>query len=394
MNRESQNRAREELRKDLVRAIGKSNNTLIELPTGAGKTGIALEQALKQSGKSKPTLRFYVPETSNILSTNKEINDRGYRDKFEAIDVLCYRSIHTIDEPMDVTIYDETHHLFGEVTYNNFLRNKGDVNIFISATIKDEQKVQLREALPDLKEYSKSHQDAVDMGILPDADVYIWRITPDEVLRNSPVKYGKDTYFVSQKACIDKFAKDIRYFQEIHRNEGKPYALNRVKRLGSERKRFLSSMKVDIMKEMLKHIRGRKIVFCGSVEQATEVGGNEYSITGKNTKKVNDEKFRSFNDGEIDTLVAVNKLQEGVNLVDCRTAVLQQLGNQDIEFIQKRGRVLRGLEPIIHLIVVDKTKDQDFLESTLEHINPDSIRGDYLINDLYDVKPLMHEIYG
>src|SRR5699024_6066859 len=125
-----QNQSRQELKKELFKEIGKSSNTLIELPTGTGKTGIALEQALKQSHKNKPTLRFYVPETTNIISINKEIEDRGYKNKFKDIHVLCYRSIHTITEPADVTIYDETHHLFGEVTFNNFKENRGKTNIF------------------------------------------------------------------------------------------------------------------------------------------------------------------------------------------------------------------------------------------------------------------------
>lgn len=396
MNREKQNKARQELKDKLIKEIGKSNNVLIELPTGTGKTGIALEQGLLQSTKKKPTLRFYVPETTNIISIEKEIEDRGFSDKYSDIHVLCYRSIHTITEPADVTIYDETHHLFGEVTFENFQSNRGKVNIFVSATIKEEHKFQLEEELPDLVSVSRTYDQVVEKGILPDSEVYIWRIHADDSIKDQEVKYGKKKYLVTQQAKIDKFRKDISYsYNKYNEDRRKNYrSLNRVKRLGSERKRYLSTIKTELAKEILKNIPGRKIMFCGSVEQSQEVGGKLYSIVGKNTKKDNDKKYNDFNDKKIDTLTAVGKLQESVNLVECRTAILVQLGNQAREFIQKRGRALRVLNPVIHLLVVSNSKDEDFLETTLKQVSPTSIKGDYTISNFYDVKPIIDKIYS
>lgn len=396
MDRQKQNEAREKLKKDLHKSIGKSKEVLIELPTGTGKTGIALEQAIIQSPKALPTLRFYVPETTNIISIKKEIEDRGYQYKFKDIDVLCYRSIHLVEEPADVTIYDETHHLFGEKTFEHYLKNRGEINIYVSATIDEEQHYQLKQNTENLKKYSKTTDEVVDMGILPESSVYIWRVEVDDTKKKYEVKYGSKTYKVTAKGKLDKFAKDIRYFMNLWDTNKKKngYALTRVKNIGSERKRFIASLKTDIAKELMENIQGRRIVFCGSVKQSQEIGGKKYSIVGTNKKKDNEKKFNDFNNRKIDVLTTVGKLQESVNLVDCQSAVLVQLGNQAREFIQKRGRVLRVLEPIVHIIVVNDSKDEDFLDTTMTHINHSSIKGDYIIRDLYDVKPHLNNIYG
>jgi superfamily II DNA or RNA helicase len=54
--------------------------------------------------------------------------------------------------------------------------------------------------------------------------------------------------------------------------------------------------------------------------------------------------FYKFNHGTIDYLLAINCLDEGVDVPDCPTAIIIASSSNERQFIQRRGRVLRKSE--------------------------------------------------
>ena len=61
-------------------------------------------------------------------------------------------------------------------------------------------------------------------------------------------------------------------------------------------------------------------------------------------------------------------LQEGYNLFDCEVGVISQLDAGERGVIQKVGRVLRHDKPLVVILCIDNTRDEDFLKSALEVI--------------------------
>ncbi len=74
--------------------------------------------------------------------------------------------------------------------------------------------------------------------------------------------------------------------------------------------------------------------------------------------------IKEFDNGEIDGIVAISCLDEGIDIPSIRTAVIMSSNNNPREYIQRRGRVLR-LSPgkdyadIYDLIVIPKSLDSD-----------------------------------
>jgi superfamily II DNA or RNA helicase len=93
------------------------------------------------------------------------------------------------------------------------------------------------------------------------------------------------------------------------------------------------------------------IIFCEDNEQVDEIQAQldnhdkEYAVF---VSDMDDDKkassFYKFNHGTIDYLLAINCLDEGVDVPDCPTAIIIASSSNERQFIQRRGRVLRKSE--------------------------------------------------
>jgi superfamily II DNA or RNA helicase len=95
------------------------------------------------------------------------------------------------------------------------------------------------------------------------------------------------------------------------------------------------------------------IIFCEDNEQVDEIkdqlnrkkGEDSYAVF---VSDMDDDKkasaFYQFNNGMVDYLLAINCLDEGVDVPDCPTAIIIASSSNERQFIQRRGRVLRKSE--------------------------------------------------
>ena len=95
------------------------------------------------------------------------------------------------------------------------------------------------------------------------------------------------------------------------------------------------------------------IIFCEDNEQVDHIkdqlnrkkGEESYAVF---VSDMDDDKkasaFYQFNHGNIDYLLAINCLDEGVDVPDCPTAIIIASSSNERQFIQRRGRVLRKSE--------------------------------------------------
>ena len=143
---------------------------------------------------------------------------------------------------------------------------------------------------------------------------------------------------------------------------------NKWLQFGSQRKRFLGELKFDKATEILNDIRKRKsrfITLCSSIAQSSLLTEN-CSVNSKNPDSTN--LINRFNNFEIDELFAVGMLQEGVTLSSLDECLIIQLDGNERGFIQKAGRTMRTINPVIHIIVIDGTQDDNYLKNVIENI--------------------------
>ena len=133
------------------------------------------------------------------------------------------------------------------------------------------------------------------------------------------------------------------------------------------------------------------IIFCEDNDQVEHIKeqldskGKDYATY---VSEMDDEKrassFYKFREGIVDYLLAINCLDEGVDVPDCPTAIIISSSSNERQFIQRRGRVLRKSE--------DKSTARIYDMITLPGLSAE--RGDesarrFIENELNRAKVLM-----
>ena len=77
---------------------------------------------------------------------------------------------------------------------------------------------------------------------------------------------------------------------------------------------------------------------------------------------------------EINHILAVGMAKEGVNLTDIEVGIIVQLDGEERTFIQKFGRALRADNPIQYVFYYKNTRDEEYLNNSLEGIDKKYIK--------------------
>ena len=139
-------------------------------------------------------------------------------------------------------------------------------------------------------------------------------------------------------------------------------------REGLARKVFISKIKTDKAKEIIKRLKGKRFIcFCGSIKQCEEIGTN--LIHSKIDKKIREQLIAKFNNEEIDELYAVDMLQESMNLNKINAGIIVQLDNGERTAVQMIGRVLRSIAPEVYILMAKGTQDEQYMKTALQSID-------------------------
>lgn len=398
-----QQEAREKILSEVIKNHSGEANTMVLLPTGAGKTNISFQLGLSKNGNKKSSLRIWVYDTSNIDGMYQEIKDRGLENAFSSVEVVSYASSGKNYGEVDIEVFDEIHRGLGEITSKNHINNKNlsKYKIFTTATLTEEEILDIKRIWGSMGDYRMTLDEAIAMELVPPPSIVILNVTPDKRSNTEEVKYGKETYKVSQQSKLNKFNKDIAYWIDSYKNDkNKPkYMKNKFLQLGSQRLSYMATIKTDIVKELTNIIPSRKIIFCGSVAQAKEIGGSKHTLSSK--EKDNEQKLDDFNNGKIDLLTVKQKVKEGTNLVNCQTGIITQIGNQQRDIIQMTGRILRHKNPVVFFVVLNDKKDKALFQQNRSAINRDYIVAEHTIKDIFmgeeskkELQDFIENLYG
>lgn len=388
-------------RKDILKEVLslEGNNWLLELPTGTGKSKIALEKVKSLGGKTL------------LLVVNRNVHKQNWADEIKKwwsncnmkITMTTYVSLPKYAGKYDCAIFDEAHHL-SERCREALCSFDIKHSILLSATVSNKLKDELIEVFDDLTLYKKDLRDVIENDILPDPKVYILPLNlradfPTEVIMKNPKAKGKliesswalrwsymkqktnpVRIHCTQRQYITDLDNQIEYWKKRYLRSRSEIFKNKWLRLCNDRLKWLSDKKTPYVQQILIHLEEyRTLIFCNSIEQTEMLG--EYCINSKNKESI--EHLEAFNEGKIDHITACNILNEGMNLCNCQVGIYANLNSSDTIIKQRMGRLLRHKNPVLIVPYFKNTREEELVNKMLENYNPALIT---IIDDYKKIK--------
>ena len=380
---------REKMLGEVLRAP--SDNLLLELATGTGKSRLALEK-VNQWMTEESRILIVVPRLVLVENWKKEREKWGMSHMLPKAMFSTFLSLHKQSVEQDIVVIDEVHHL-SERCMGILSKWKTNKCIFLSATIKDNLKSYLKYRFHVC--HLKVHTwEAIDTGILPPPKIYLLPLQLDnkrkycEIIRNPNGKlpvlkctwenrwnYFKQTVHKVSCSCTEKqYYEHLSSYITFLKTRGRTQAF-----LSQSRQRllWLATIKTKYVQGMLKKFsKDRVLVFCPSIEQSGEIGNCVNSKDGTGN-------LDRFNRGEINLISAVGMLDEGCNLVDCNVGIFNMLNSSERLNVQRFGRLLRHPSPIIVIPYYANTREEEIARSIVSEYDKDLV---YEIKELNEIK--------
>lgn len=362
---------RDKIRQEILDTVSYPTHGLLSLSPRSGKTRITIEILKKE--KSNKILWI----TPNTKLRDKDIPSEFIKWKakklLEKTDIICYASLHNHKGNYDKIILDE----YQSITWSNmkplFNGNiKYKTILGLSGTHpkhKDKQDILNTLNLKIL--YELDIKKARDLGIISPYQIYLVPLELDT----------KDKYIVAGN-------KDKRFYQTEQAQYS--YLTSRIEntklRFGNapkefyfQRMRFIYNLKTKLIEsqKLLKHLKGRTLIFSGSIEFAEKLSKNTYH------SKTDDKNLQKFLNKEIPILSCVNAGGIGFTYEGVDNFVIVQVNSNKLgDVTQKIMRACLLQENYIakiYILYIKNTVDEDWLKEVLETFDKKYIyeKGNY-----------------
>jgi superfamily II DNA or RNA helicase len=346
-------RLREYQRDALDAWRGNDRRGVIELPTGAGKTVVAVA-AMADLGV--PTL-VVVPTVDLLEQWRRELAAEfdvpvgqlgGGEQRVEALTVSTYDSAYLraddVGDAFGLVVYDEVHHLGGEGYRDSARLSAAPARMGLTATF--ERPDGAHEAVADLVGPRVYRADVDDLAgeHLAEYDVRRLEVELTDAEREA-YEEAQGTFVDYLKRSSLSMTSGSDYRKLVMRSGSDPAAREAL--LAKQRARRImmnSEAKVEALADVLDRHRGdRVIVFTAHTDLVYRLSERFLlpAITAETGASERREVLRRFRAGEYSRVVAANVLDEGVDVPDANVAVVLSGSGSEREFTQRLGRVLR-----------------------------------------------------
>lgn len=373
---------------------------IIEAGTGVGKSRLAI---VKAQQLFTPQCRILIVIPRNVLIDNwrQEFIKWGCASMLSNVVFTTYVSFPKHAGHWNVCVFDEAHHL-SKRCRDAFPEFQFDHALFLSATLKQE----IRDFIFSYFRKSKvevvrvSTQQAISASILPDPQLWLLPLEVDAI-HTACLWYPKKQYRKlppSSLAIVDyknrwQYAKlrvpyavhctQRQYYRELssliewyRQRNYNPIFRNLWLHKCGERLQWLSSIKLPFIRQILQSVHCRHVVFCNTIEESENL-----HLPAVNSK-IGFSNLDLFNRGEINGIVAVNCLNEGINLSDCQLGLFCAINSSETMQIQKIGRILRHPSPIIIIPYFRGTREEEIVCKWMRGYNPGLIHKMDSIDDI------------
>ena len=347
---------------------------VIELPTGAGKTVIAI-RAMVELGV--PTL-VVAPTVDLVDQWQRELETEfdapvgrfgGGEQRREPITVSTYDSAYlkaeAIGDAFELVVFDEVHHLGGE-GYRDIARLlAAPARLGLTATFErpDDAHETVAELIGD-RVYALDVDDLAG-GHLAAYDIRRIEVelTPAERERYDD-KQGTFVEYVRDAGITFSSGSDYR---ELVKRSGTDPAAREALLAKNEARAIMmnAERKLDRLETILeRHRDDRVIVFTAHTDLVYRLSERFLlpAVTAETGAKERREVLDRFRDGTYSRVVAANVLDEGVDVPDANVAVVLSGSGSEREFTQRLGRVLRpkddGGRAILYEVVSAETAEE------------------------------------
>jgi superfamily II DNA or RNA helicase len=347
---------------------------VLELPTGSGKTVIALKAT---EALSTPTL-VVVPTVDLLDQWERELGTEfdvdlgrlgGGEQRVEPITVSTYDSAYLradeLGDRFELVIFDEVHHLGGEGFRDIGRLLAAPARLGLTATF--ERPDGAHEVVEELVGPVVHRLSAEDLAGEHLAAFDIKRIevslTPEERERYEEYQ-GTFTDYLARSGIQMRSGSDYR--EIVKRSGNDPRAREAL--LAKQRAREVmmnAEGKVEELAGILDRHRGdRVIVFTAYTDLVYRLSERFLipAITHETSAGERRRILERFRDGRYSRIVAANVLDEGVDVPDANVAVVLSGSGSEREFTQRLGRVLRpkadGGRAILYELVTAETAEE------------------------------------
>jgi DNA repair helicase RAD25 len=347
---------------------------VLELPTGAGKTVIALA-AIAACDES--TL-IVVPTIDLLEQWQRELETEfdtpigrlgGGEQRVERVTVATYDSAYLradeLGDNFGLVVFDEVHHL-GAEGYQDIARLLAAPDrLGLTATF--ERPDGAHETVADLVGSRVYTIDTDELAGDHLAPYEIRRIevelTPEERAEYDEVQ---GTFVDYVRSSNINFTSGSDYLQLVKRSGNDPQAREAL--LAKQRAREIM-MNADNKRRQLgrildRHREDRLIVFTAHTELVYDLSERFLlpAITNETGAKERREILERFREGTYSRIITANVLDEGVDVPDANVGVVLSGSGSEREFTQRLGRILRpkddGGRAILYELVSSETAEE------------------------------------
>lgn len=384
-------------------ALSNKNRIQTEGTNAWKKVGIGTLEEATGVGKSKMALdilsflRTFTSVRALFVVPTEEMRDYDWPEEFsnwhvskDNVKLICYASLGLENlSSYNFIMYDEGHRLTMEALMSLeqrlMLPDKPYV-LALTATVptkffSEEEKTRyslFRLLLPTVHKITTD--EAVELGLVKDFEVKVLTFDLDSVTKNIKAGTKAKSWFQTEKASYDYLNKKVtaaiiakdKLLPGIDSDESIAKADRFLMTQISQRANFIYNLpsKARLAKacynKMIASSGARVVAFCGSIEQANFLcGDNVYH--SKSTRKALDD-FQASKSPVIGTVRALN---EGKNLTKPTHGLIVQVDGVHKNLVQRVGRLIRmdydnmQSKALIAILVCKDTKDQDWFERSI-----------------------------
>ena len=351
-----------------------SDRGVVELPTGSGKTVVAIGAI---AALSTPTL-VVVPTIDLLNQWERELAAEfdvpigrlgGGEQRVEALTVATYDSAYLradeLGDRFGLVVFDEVHHLGGE-GYRDIARLlAAPARLGLTATF--ERLDGAHEVVVDLLGPVVHRRSAEELAgdHLAAFDIKRLRVELTDEERERYEEYqGTFTDYLAESGIQMRSGSD--YQELVKRSGNDPQAREAL--LAKQRAREVmmnAENKITELARVLdRHREDRVIVFTAYTDLVYRLSERFLipAVTHETGASERREIIERFRDGTYSRIVAANVLDEGVDVPDANVAVVLSGSGSEREFTQRLGRILRPKaddgRALLYELVTDETAEE------------------------------------
>lgn len=353
----------------------------IEGATGVGKTRIAIMAAQGEFFCDYNALVYVCVPTETLRDVEWPAEFTKWWPKWpkDKIKFVCHVSMNDIRENrmINLCIFDEVHHIT-EQNITFFENNVVDHVMGLSATVPTQayegsfdKPAAIKRIAPVV--FRVSIQEAKALKLISDFEIILLKFELNSKDLSVSYRPGK-TDKVVQTTEASRYAQLTKTLSKsMYSKKGGNWKFSAMQQRADFVRNFPSKTKIakDVLKEILTDDK-RTLVFCGSIEQAEELCGEQVYHS-----KTSNQQLRKFAAKEINYLGAVMALNEGKNLPELDQIFIVQISAQQRDLIQRIGRAVRWREDVIAkviILVAAKTVDEQWFRKATKGMDPKLIK--------------------